>query len=604
MEVSSSSKMANQVREISAVKDQQMKEAAEKSARSVFVGNIPYEASDEQLKDIFSQAGPVLSFRLVYDRETGKPKGYGFCEYKDTETAQSAMRNLNGTEIHGRQLRVDSAASQKGSEDPRAYIKEISPYGEEVTPEKAPETITNAVASLPPEQMFELMKQMKLCIQNNPDEARQMLLQNPQLAYALLQAQVIMKIVDPKVADAILHQPRGEPLPINKLMDQAGISGKGQQGPPAGGAPGPPGPPPHKGDNWRGGSPARDGFRGDMRGPPGPPERMGEFNRPHGGDHEMRGPPQDRDFRGPPGNGPGNGPGGPPDDRFRNNGPPPPFDPARERGGAPMERPPDDPRGGPPPPEMRGPPQQMMDHRDPRMREENRGPPRDDRGGPPIRDDRRGPPQQPRDPHGFPNDGRGGPPPPEMRDFPGGPPLHNREPEFRPPTSQFGGPPHNGPPGPGHLPPVPPGHGGPPGPHGPPGGPPGGPPPMNGPPHGGPPGLPPGPPLPGLGGPLPGPPISGPPGGPPGPPGHQPQPPPHSQQFEARRDVPTIPAGLGGLSGGASAAAGGPNEEEKQRLIMQVLNLTDNQINMLPEDQRESIRLLKAQFATGGPARN
>ena len=60
--------------------------------------------------------------RLVYDRETGKPKGYGFCEYKDTETAQSAMRNLNGTEIHGRQLRVDSAASQKGAEDPRGKV--------------------------------------------------------------------------------------------------------------------------------------------------------------------------------------------------------------------------------------------------------------------------------------------------------------------------------------------------------------------------------------------------------------------------------------------------------------------------------------------------
>jgi cleavage stimulation factor subunit 2 len=56
------------------------------------------------------------------------------------------------------------------------------------------------VASLPPEQMFELMKQMKLCIQNNPTEARQMLLQNPQLAYALLQAQVVMRIIDPITA--------------------------------------------------------------------------------------------------------------------------------------------------------------------------------------------------------------------------------------------------------------------------------------------------------------------------------------------------------------------------------------------------------------------
>jgi len=67
-------------------------------------------------------------------------------------------------------------------------------------PEKAPEVISKAVASLPPEQMFEIMKQMKMVIQNNPVEARNMLLQNPQLAYALLQALVVMKIVDPPTA--------------------------------------------------------------------------------------------------------------------------------------------------------------------------------------------------------------------------------------------------------------------------------------------------------------------------------------------------------------------------------------------------------------------
>ena len=68
-----------------------------------------------------------------------------------------------------------------------------SPYGEPVDPEKAPESISKAVASLPPENMFELMKQMKQCIENNPQEARVMLMQNPQLAYALLQAQVVMR---------------------------------------------------------------------------------------------------------------------------------------------------------------------------------------------------------------------------------------------------------------------------------------------------------------------------------------------------------------------------------------------------------------------------
>ena len=94
------------------------------------VGNIPYEATEEHLREIFGQAGPVLSFRLVYDRESGKPKGYGFCEYKDLETAQSAMRNLNGVELHGRNLRVDSAASEKNKEENRGlyHVKEQLSY--------------------------------------------------------------------------------------------------------------------------------------------------------------------------------------------------------------------------------------------------------------------------------------------------------------------------------------------------------------------------------------------------------------------------------------------------------------------------------------------
>ncbi|CAB0036028.1 unnamed protein product [Trichogramma brassicae] len=186
----------------------------DKSIRSVFVGNIPYEATEENLKDIFSEVGPVLSFKLVFDRETGKPKGYGFCEYKDQETALSAMRNLNGYEISGRTLRVDNACTEKSRMEMQNLLQGQStenPYGEAVQSDKAPEAISKAVASLPPEQMFELMRQMKLCVQNNPNEARQMLLQNPQLAYALLQAQVVMRIVDPLTAVNMLH--KANPIP-------------------------------------------------------------------------------------------------------------------------------------------------------------------------------------------------------------------------------------------------------------------------------------------------------------------------------------------------------------------------------------------------------
>merc|ERR1719270_134074 len=102
------------------------------------------------------------------------------------------------------------------------------PYGDSVEPGQAPEAISKAVASLPPEQMFELMKQMKMCIQNNPQEARNMLLQNPQLAYALLQAQVVMRIVDPEMALQMLHKSSSKTLSVGsrgESMQRTGAMG-------------------------------------------------------------------------------------------------------------------------------------------------------------------------------------------------------------------------------------------------------------------------------------------------------------------------------------------------------------------------------------------
>uniref|UniRef100_A0A182IWP6 RRM domain-containing protein n=1 Tax=Anopheles atroparvus TaxID=41427 RepID=A0A182IWP6_ANOAO len=206
----------------------------DKSMRSVFVGNIPYDATEEALKDIFCEVGLVLSMKLVYDRESGKPKGYGFCEYKDKETALSAMRNLNGYVFGGRPLRVDNACTEKSRMEMAALLhvaRAESPYGEHCSPHHAPEIITKHVASLPPERLHEMMVQMKQLVQTNPFEARHMLMQNPQLAYALLQVQVLTKAIDPAAAYSFLFKTPsnpnfGESFPPAQSGGMAGNAGQ------------------------------------------------------------------------------------------------------------------------------------------------------------------------------------------------------------------------------------------------------------------------------------------------------------------------------------------------------------------------------------------
>lgn len=138
------------------------------------------------------------------------------------------MRNLNGYEIGGRALRVDNACTEKSRMEMQQLLQGPqveNPYGEHCDPEDAPEIITKTVAALPPEQMYELMKQMKLCIQNNPSEARQMLLLNPQLAYALLQAMVVIRIVDPQTALGMLYKANQMPPVLTNSSVTSGTVG-------------------------------------------------------------------------------------------------------------------------------------------------------------------------------------------------------------------------------------------------------------------------------------------------------------------------------------------------------------------------------------------
>lgn len=74
----------------------------------LYVGNLPYNISDDQLRDMFAKFGTPDSARVITDRDTGQSKGFGFVEYSNDETARQAM-TLNGTDFGGRAIKVNEA---------------------------------------------------------------------------------------------------------------------------------------------------------------------------------------------------------------------------------------------------------------------------------------------------------------------------------------------------------------------------------------------------------------------------------------------------------------------------------------------------------------
>ena len=76
---------------------------------NIYVGNLSYEATEEDLRQAFEGFGQVESANIIKDRYSGEPKGFGFVEMPDKAEAQSAIEGLNGKELKGRTLTVNEA---------------------------------------------------------------------------------------------------------------------------------------------------------------------------------------------------------------------------------------------------------------------------------------------------------------------------------------------------------------------------------------------------------------------------------------------------------------------------------------------------------------
>jgi len=77
-------------------------------SKRLFVGNISFRATEAELQSLFEKHGKVLSVKLISDRETGRPRGFGFVEMESAD-ADKAMKALDGFDVQGRQLRVNEA---------------------------------------------------------------------------------------------------------------------------------------------------------------------------------------------------------------------------------------------------------------------------------------------------------------------------------------------------------------------------------------------------------------------------------------------------------------------------------------------------------------
>jgi RNA recognition motif-containing protein len=83
-------------------------------SKKLYVGNLPFNATETEVRELFGSHGAIESVNVITDRDTGRSRGFGFVEFQDESSAQAAQRALDGAEMGGRNLRVNEAHDRRG----------------------------------------------------------------------------------------------------------------------------------------------------------------------------------------------------------------------------------------------------------------------------------------------------------------------------------------------------------------------------------------------------------------------------------------------------------------------------------------------------------
>ncbi len=87
---------------------------------NIYVGKLPFSVTEDSLREMFEKFGEVQTAKLVMDRETGRPRGFGFVEMENTG-ADAAIKELNKSELDGRELKVNESQPRKPSSSRRRW---------------------------------------------------------------------------------------------------------------------------------------------------------------------------------------------------------------------------------------------------------------------------------------------------------------------------------------------------------------------------------------------------------------------------------------------------------------------------------------------------
>lgn len=164
-----------------------------KQGCSVFVGNIDFDVDEQKVIEELSSVGKVVSFRMMYDKNTGKSKGFGFCEYESPLIAETALKTLK-ISFNGRPVKINHAENDLPSKTKEPTSKSLQI-----------DSIISVLDSFESTNLKDVIDYLKKMAIDQPSQLKDLLDKNPALVVSILTLLVRLNLVDKERVNALIE---------------------------------------------------------------------------------------------------------------------------------------------------------------------------------------------------------------------------------------------------------------------------------------------------------------------------------------------------------------------------------------------------------------